>query len=72
MVNGSGLHGFIFNESNLPNGVEYGTYNWCNMPHVRLSEYKKAGDEFDLLYVEVVSDQLPILESIKLSFSSHA
>jgi hypothetical protein len=60
VVNGSGLYGFIFNDSRVPNGVEYGTYNWCNMPHVRKSEYKKAGAEFELIYVEIVSNQILI------------
>src|SRR6266536_602300 len=27
--------GFTFNSSLNPSGVHYGTYNWCNMPHVR-------------------------------------
>ncbi len=28
----------IFNTSTTPDS-EYGTYNWCNMPHVRVREY---------------------------------
>jgi acid phosphatase len=50
----SGVYGFIFNSSQTPNS-EYGTYNWCNMPHVRCQEYPKASDEYELQYVEVVS-----------------
>lgn len=53
VLNGTGTNGFVFNSSLLPAGVEYGTYNWCNMPHVRKEEYVKVDDEFELLYVEV-------------------
>lgn len=53
VLNGSDTHGFIFNNSQLPAGTPYGTYNWCNMPHVRSQEYMKAKEEFQLLYVEV-------------------
>jgi len=38
VFNGSGAPG-IFNSSTTPNS-QYGTYNWCNMPHVRQREYK--------------------------------
>lgn len=56
VINGTGVHGFIFNGSQLPDGVPYGTYNWCNMPHVRTSEYPRvSSDEYQLEYVEVVS-----------------
>ncbi|GME39877.1 hypothetical protein GTA08_BOTSDO02250 [Neofusicoccum parvum] len=34
VINGTGVHGFVFNSSQLPAGVPYGTYNWCNMPHI--------------------------------------
>ncbi|OJD37360.1 histidine acid phosphatase [Diplodia corticola] len=55
VINGTGVHGFVFNGSQLPDGVPYGTYNWCNMPHVRASEYPKlASDEYQLEYVEVI------------------
>ena len=37
-LTGSGAPG-IFNSSETPES-EYGIYNWCNMPHVRLREYK--------------------------------
>lgn len=53
ILNGTGTNGFIFNSSQLPAGVGYGTYNWCNMPHVRKEEYVKADDKFELAYVEV-------------------
>lgn len=52
-LNGTGTNGFVFNSSQLPVGTSYGTYNWCNMPHVRAQEYPKASDEFELIYVEV-------------------
>lgn len=51
---GEGVYGFIFNTSDTPDEV-YGTYNWCNMPHVRSKEYVKASDEYELQYVEIVS-----------------
>ena len=50
----SSIYGFIFNSSSEPVGVPYGTYNWCNMPHVRSQEYKKAPVAYKLEYVEVV------------------
>lgn len=53
VLNGTGTNGFVFGGSQLPSGVQYGTYNWCNMPHVRKEEYKKVSDDFELLYVEV-------------------
>ena len=40
--------------SEQPQGWEYGDYNYCNMPHVRAEEYVKNGDEFELLFVEVI------------------
>ncbi|KAF2839134.1 histidine acid phosphatase-like protein [Patellaria atrata CBS 101060] len=54
IINGTGVHGFIFNSSELPNGIPYRTYNWCNMPHVRQSEYPVASSEYELEYVEVI------------------
>lgn len=54
VIGGSGVYGFIFNSSTTP-AHEYGTYNWCNMPHVRATEYKKPSSEYKLQYVEVVS-----------------
>jgi acid phosphatase len=53
VLNGTGTNGFVFNSSQLPVDVEYGTYNWCNMPHVRKQEYVKIDDDFELVYVEV-------------------
>lgn len=55
VINGTGTHGFVFNSSQLPEGVPYGTYNWCNMPHVRKEGYQVPGREFKLEYVELVS-----------------
>lgn len=52
-VHGSGVYGFIYNSSATPDS-QYGTYNWCNMPHVRDSEYVRPGPEFELQYVELV------------------
>lgn len=54
VINGTGVHGFIFNSSTLPKGTKYGTYNWCNMPHVRRQEYPVADRKYELEYVEVV------------------
>jgi hypothetical protein len=54
VIGGSGVYGFIFNSSNPP-AHGYGTYNCCNMPHVRATEYKKPSPEYQLQYVEVVS-----------------
>lgn len=50
----TGVYGFIYDSSHTPDEV-YGTYNWCNMPHVRASEYKVPPDEYQLVYVELVS-----------------
>ncbi|KAI0966112.1 histidine phosphatase superfamily [Xylaria arbuscula] len=52
-LHGSGVYGFIFNSSDTPDS-EYGTYNWCNMPHVRKEEYIRAATGFELRYVEVI------------------
>ncbi|KAF2110199.1 histidine acid phosphatase-like protein [Lophiotrema nucula] len=54
VINGTGTHGFIYGGSTLPRGTPYGTYNWCNMPHVRAQEYPRASQEFQLEYVEVI------------------
>lgn len=53
VLNGTGTNGFGFNGSQLPTGTPYGTYNWCNMPHVRPQEYERASEEYGLQYVEV-------------------
>ncbi|KAF1366010.1 histidine acid phosphatase-like protein [Lizonia empirigonia] len=54
VLNGTSTNGFAFNGSQLPSGVPYGTYNWCNMPHVRRQEYPKASEKYTLQYVEVI------------------
>ncbi|KAF2467187.1 histidine acid phosphatase-like protein [Lindgomyces ingoldianus] len=54
VIDGNGTHGFIFNGSGLPPGTPYGSYNWCNMPHVRAEEYPVANNEYELEYVEVI------------------
>jgi 2-phosphoxylose phosphatase len=53
-----GVYGFIFNTSDTPDS-QYGTYNWCNMPHVRSAEYVKPADGFQLRYVELVGSSPP-------------
>lgn len=50
----TGVYGFIYNSSQTSD-EEYGTYNWCNMPHVRATEYIVPEDEYELVYVELVS-----------------
>ncbi|KAI1324422.1 histidine acid phosphatase [Xylariaceae sp. FL0255] len=52
-ANTSGVYGFIFNSSFTPDDV-YGTYNWCNMPHVRKKEYVRPSEEYELKYIEVI------------------
>lgn len=54
VINGTGVFGFIFNSSLIPTTTSYGTYNWCNMPHVRPQEYKVPPPEYKLQYVELV------------------
>lgn len=54
ILTSQGVYGFIFNSSETPDG-QYGTYNWCNMPHVRKSEYTIPSSDYELAYVEVVS-----------------
>lgn len=56
---GSDIYGWIFNSSQVP-ADEYGIYNWCNMPHVRKTEYKVPPSEYKLQYVEVVGCATPI------------
>ncbi|KAI8956569.1 phosphoglycerate mutase-like protein [Daldinia sp. FL1419] len=51
-LRGDGVYGFVFNTSDTP-GAQYGIYNWCNMPHVRKTEYVKPGRGYQLRYVEV-------------------
>lgn len=54
VINGKGVWGFIYDTSETPDD-RYGQYNWCNMPHVRKTEYVKPSDEYELKYVELVS-----------------
>ncbi|KAF8192922.1 phosphoglycerate mutase-like protein [Pholiota molesta] len=51
-LNGTGAPG-IFTSSVTPDAI-YGTYNWCNMPHVRQREYKTPPRHYVLQYVEVI------------------
>ncbi|EEY17895.1 conserved hypothetical protein [Verticillium alfalfae VaMs.102] len=60
VLNGEGKWGFIYDTSETPID-KYGTYNWCNMPHVRKTEYVRPSDDFELKYVELVSQVLGIL-----------
>jgi 2-phosphoxylose phosphatase len=53
VVSTTGVYGFIYNTSATPDN-EYGTYNWCNMPHVRRSEYIKPAPKYELAYVELI------------------
>ncbi|KAI9149144.1 Chitinase [Paramyrothecium foliicola] len=53
VLSAKGVYGWIYDSSETPDD-KYGTYNWCNMPHVRSKEYVKAKDEFKLQYVEVI------------------
>ncbi|KAI0859976.1 histidine acid phosphatase [Xylaria cubensis] len=52
-LHGDGVYGFIFNSSHTPES-EYGVYNWCDMPHVRKTEYVRPRKGFELVYVEVI------------------
>ncbi|KAK6523955.1 hypothetical protein TWF281_001912 [Arthrobotrys megalospora] len=54
ILSDEGVHGFIFNGSTLPGGVDPDRYNWCNMPHVRPNTYKTPPEIFKLVYVEVI------------------
>lgn len=58
VIRGAGVYGFIYNSSAIPTN-EYGVYNWCNMPHVRATEYTKPTSEYKLQYVEVVCFATP-------------
>jgi acid phosphatase len=60
VLNATGTNGFIFNNSQLPDGVSYGAYDWCNMPHVRAQEYPRVSEEYELRYVEVYVWRAPI------------
>ena len=54
VINGTGIYGYIFTSSQNPPETAYGTYNWCNMPHVRREEYAAADEKYELRYVEVI------------------
>lgn len=53
VLHDGGTYGFIYDTSKTPDD-EYGTYNWCNMPHVRAREYVRPPEEYELRYVELV------------------
>ncbi|KAL1879097.1 hypothetical protein VTK73DRAFT_7321 [Phialemonium thermophilum] len=53
VLTASGVYGFIYDTSDTPDS-RYGVYNWCNMPHVRKTEYKKPSGEYELKYVELI------------------
>ena len=55
VIGGDVFYGWVYNSSQVPRD-EYGIYNWCNMPHVRKTEYKVPSSEYKLQYVEVVGD----------------
>ncbi|CAD0106057.1 unnamed protein product [Aureobasidium uvarum] len=54
VINGTDVWGFVFNSSKTPASLPYSTYNWCNMPHVRCSEYPKVNSSYKLQYVHVI------------------
>jgi hypothetical protein len=58
VLTADGVYGFIYDTSRTPDR-KYGTYNWCNMPHVRKREYVKASKDYELQYVEVVRFTFP-------------
>ena len=58
VLGGSGVYGFIYNTSQTPDAL-YGTYNWCNMPHVRPDEYPWPPAQYELQYVELVRQTPP-------------
>lgn len=60
VINGTGVHGFTFNNS-YPKNVAYGDYNWCNMPHIRQTEYVTPDPQYELEYVELVRSPLSML-----------
>jgi hypothetical protein len=53
-IEAKGVYGYIYDTSETPD-EKYGTYNWCNMPHVRKREYVPAEKGYELRYVELVS-----------------
>lgn len=57
-LDSEGVYGFIFDSSETPD-EEYGTYNYCNMPHARKTEYVRPSSEYELQYVELVGTPSP-------------
>ncbi|CAI4214769.1 unnamed protein product [Parascedosporium putredinis] len=53
VLKGKDIYGFIYDSSETPDD-QYGSYNWCNMPHVRRKEYVRPSDEYELHYVELI------------------
>lgn len=53
VMSDSGVYGFIYDSSETSD-ADYGTYNWCSMPHVRKTEYVKPSSDYELKYVELV------------------
>lgn len=53
VLSDSGVYGFIYDSSETSE-ADYGTYNWCSMPHVRKTEYVKPSCDYELIYVELV------------------
>jgi hypothetical protein len=50
--------------SGQPEGLQYGEYNYCNMPHVRTKEYaRKDEKEWKLVYVEVIQRRKCVVNS---------
>lgn len=63
VIHGSGVYGFIFNNSYAPSSnTYYGGYNWCNMPSVNKQTYVTAPEQYNLEYVEVVSVRQPDMQ----------
>lgn len=53
VLSSTGVYDFIYNTSQTPPAL-YGTYNWCNMPHVRRDIYITPTPDYQLAYVELV------------------
>jgi hypothetical protein len=55
VIGGTGTHGFRFDGSIPPTS---GQYSYCNMAHVRPSDYVVPSQkEFELIYVELVCEK---------------
>ncbi|KAK4049967.1 hypothetical protein OIV83_003791 [Microbotryomycetes sp. JL201] len=52
-LHGTGRNGQLYQPDQVSD-KQYGTYNYCNMPHVRVKEYKQPKGAFTLQYVEVI------------------